>query len=54
MLPEEDEHGIVEHMDIAKGGLLRALSLVMEDADGEVPVLPSCLQESVGEVCLRP
>ena len=34
MLAEEDEHGIVEDVDISEARLLGALSLVVEDAHG--------------------
>ena len=31
VLAEEDEHGLIEHMDVAEGGLLGRLTLVMDN-----------------------
>ena len=50
VLAEEDEHGFVEHVHVAETGLLRALSLVVQDAQGQVPVLPSGFEQPVAQV----
>ena len=47
---KEDEHGLVEDVDIAIGLALRALALVVEDAAGQVPVFVAPLEHAVAEV----
>ena len=43
MLIEEDEHGIIEDVHISETALYRALALVMQDGERQIPVLPSSL-----------
>ena len=50
MFSEEDEHGIVEHMDISKRRLMRALTLVMENAGRHIPVLIAPLKQTIRQV----
>ena len=50
MLAEEDEHGIIEDVNISEARLLRTLALVMQDAYGEIPVLKATFQQSIAEV----
>ena len=50
MLAEEDEHGLIEHMHIAKRGFLGGLTFIMDDVVGQIPVLPSTLYQAVGKV----
>ena len=50
MLAEEDEHGIIEDVNISEARLLRTLALVMQDAHGEIPVLKATFQQSIAEV----
>ena len=44
MLTEEDEHGIIEYVDVAEGSLLGRLTLVMDNIERQIPVLPAALQ----------
>ena len=50
MFAEEDQHGTIEDMHIAEGRLAGAHSLVVEDAQGKIPILPTCLAEPIGEI----
>ena len=50
VLAEEDEHGLIEHMDIAERRFLRGLPLVMDDVVRQVPVLPTALQQPIRQV----
>ena len=50
MLAEEDEHGIIEDVDISEARLLGALSLIVEDAHGQIPVLVAAFEQSITEV----
>ena len=50
MLLEEDEHGVVEDVHVAKRVLVRALALVVQDGIGYVVVLVAILLEAIGEV----
>ena len=50
VLVEEDEHGLVEDMDVAERRLLRAFALVVQDGGGDVGIAPAGQQEAVGEV----
>ena len=36
VLAEEDEHGLIEDVDVAEGGLVGALALVVEYGDGQI------------------
>ena len=50
MLAEEDEHGIIEDVNISETRLLRTLALVMQDAYRQIPVLKAAFQQSIAEV----
>ena len=50
VLAEEDEHGLIEDVDIAVVGLLGGLALIVGDGERQVPVLPAALEQTVGEV----
>ena len=50
MFSEEDEHGIVEHMDISKRRLMRALTLIMENAGRHIPVFIAPLKQTIRQV----
>ena len=47
---EEDDHGLVEGIDVAYGVFLCALPLVVEDLGGDVVVLESRAQNSIADV----
>ena len=50
VLVEEQQHGIVEDVYVAETAFHRALTLVVQDVERQIPVLPSALQEAVTEV----
>ena len=50
MLPEEDEHRLVEHMHVAERRFLGTLAFVVNNPDGHIPVLISPLQYAIREV----
>ena len=50
VLTEENQHGLIENVDITETGLLRRLALVMNDTARHIPVLVTCLQDSVLQV----
>ena len=50
MLLEEDEHGVVEDVDVAERVLVRALAFVVQDGVGHVVVLVAVLFQAIGEV----
>ena len=50
MLLVEDNHGLVEDVDITDGAGVLALPLVVEDGLGHIEILPPSLQQPVGEV----
>ncbi len=50
MFVEEEQHGLVEHVDVAVGVLLGAFSFVVDDRGGVVIVLEALLQQPAREV----
>ena len=50
MLAEKDEHGLIEHMHIAEGGLLGGFAFEVYDVLRQIPVLPATHQHTVGQV----
>lgn len=50
MLAEENQHGLVEVVDVAVVGLVGRLALEVGNLKGQVPVLPATLEQAVGEV----
>ena len=50
MLTEEDEHGIIEYVDIAERGFLSGLAFVMDNIKRQIPVLPTALQQAKREI----
>ena len=50
MLAEEDEHSLVEDVDIAVVGLTGRPSLKVHDGERQVPVFPTAFQQSVRKV----
>ena len=50
MLAEEDEHGLIENVDVTIVGLLGGLTLEVDDGERQVPVLPAALQQTIGKV----
>ena len=50
VLAEEDEHGLIEHVDIAEGALLSRFALIMNNVEGQIPVLSTAFQQSEREI----
>lgn len=50
MLPEEDKHCLIEHMNITERGLLCRLPLVMDDIVWQIPVLPTSMNHAVRQI----
>ena len=47
---EENEHGLIEDVDVTEGGLMGALALVVEYGDGQIPVFETALEQTLREV----
>ena len=50
MFAEEDKHGLVEDMHIAKAVFLCAFALVMKDGRGHIAILKAGFQKTIGEI----
>jgi type IV secretory pathway protease TraF len=50
VLAEEDQHGLIENVDIAIVGLPSGSALIVDNRTRQIPVLPTSLQESVREI----
>ena len=50
MLAEKDQHRLIEDVHIAERWFLRRLTLVVNDVVGQIPVLPTTLQQTEWQV----
>ena len=50
MLAHEYEHGIIEHMHILERCLVGALTFIMNNVGWHKPILPSALEQTIGQV----
>jgi hypothetical protein len=47
VLAEEDEHGLIENVYVTELSLLCGLTLIMDDGQRQVPVLPAAFEQTV-------